>query len=324
MLTTANVEEQKSTRRRRVLFALAIAAVLAAAPALGYILVFIQPSNDWFVQVNDQEIKRSILVEMLQTEKREAARQGRSFDLTARAFGIAGELTEDEVLRQQAHQFGGLPTDDAIDVRIRRLVVPTDSDGSLIKVNQAEFKELQRTHLEQRGLSEESFRRQAAASIVRSQAKAILSATIPSTQPQIHVHRILTTDAASADFVLQRAEAGTSFEQLATDYSLVNDGGDLGWLPYDALPAHIADYLWNVEPFKMSLPVEEPTGAIALYVVSARDTARPVDPSHIPIIEQRTFDSWMNSFLNDQEINVQIDSNMLAWLATEMAKTRIP
>ena len=323
MLTKPNVRDAKGTRRRRVLFASLIAAILIAGPVFGYILVFVQPGNDWFVQVNDQEIKRNVLAEILRAEKRETARQGLSFDLSSRAFEVAGKLTEDEVLRQQAHEFGGAPTADAVNVRIRRLILPSEPDGSLLDVSEAEFEELLREHLNRSGLTQEVFRNQAAGDVIRSQAKAILSASIPSIQPQIHVHRILATDATSADFVFKQAEAGVSFERLAEAYSLSNDNGDLGWLPYDVLPTHIADYLWNVEPLKLSLPVEEPTGTMALYVVSARDFARPVKPVHIPIIEQRMFDSWMTSSLDAQEIDVQIDSDMLEWLATEMSKIRI-
>ena len=324
MPTLAEDEKQKSTRRRRVLFAVVVAAVLIAGPAIGFFLVFVQPNDDWFVRVNDQEIQRSVLVEMLRAEKIDASLEGRRFDLGSRAFGVAAELTEDEVLRQQADLFGGLPEDDVIDIRIRALLVATEPGGNQTAIGESEINELLRRYLDQRRLSEASFRNQTAAAIVRSQATAILGSTLPSVQPQIHVYRILTADRDSADLVLQRAEAGTPFEQLATAYSLADDDGDLGWLPYDALPEHVADYLWSVEPLVTSLPIEEPSGAFALYVVSGRDTSRAVDPEHVPLIEQRAFEAWMSASLAEQEIDVRLDSSMLDWLAQEMAKTRIP
>jgi parvulin-like peptidyl-prolyl isomerase len=322
--TIAEDEEPKSTRRRRVLLAVVVAAVLIAGPAIGFFLVFVQPNDEWFVRVNGQEIKRSVLVETLRTEKIEASLEGRLFDLGSRAFGLAAELTENEVLRQQADLFGGLPASDVIDIRIRALLTGTAPAGNQAAIGESEINELLRGYLDQRRLSEASFRNQAAAAILRSQATAILGSTLPSVQPQIHVHRILTADWNSANLVLQRAEAGAPFEQLAAAYSLADDDGDLGWLPYDALPEHVADYLWSVEPLVTSLPIEEPSGEFALYVVSGRDSSRVVDPEHMPFIEDRAFEAWMSASLAEQEIEVRFDSSMLDWLAQEMAKTRIP
>ena len=324
MPTVAEDEDHKSTRRRRVLLAVVVAVLLIAGPAVGFFLLFVQPNDDWFVRVNGQEIKRSVLVEMLRAERIDASLEGGRFDLGSRAFGVAAELTEDEVLRQQAHLFGGLPQDDVIDIGIRALLVATEPGGDQAAIGESEINELLRRYLDQRRLSEASFRNQTASAILRSQATAILRSTVPSVQPQIHVHRILTADQDSANLVLQLAEAGTPFEQLATAYSLADDDGDLGWLPYDALPEHVADYLWGVEPLVTSFPIDEPSGAFALYVVSGRDTSRAVDPEHLPLIEQRAFEAWMSASLAEQEIDVRLDSSMLDWLAQEMAKTRIP
>lgn len=307
-----------------MLLAVVLAAALIAGPAIGFFLVFVQPNNDWFVRVNGQEIKRSVLVEMLRADKVEASFENRLFDLGERAFAIAAELTEDEVLRQQADLFGGLPEIDMIDMRVRALLADMEPGGHQADISEPEINELLRKYLDQRRLSEASFRDQMIASIIRSQATVILGSTIPLVQPQIHVHHILTENLESANLVLQRAETGTPFEQLAATYSIADDDGDLGWLPYDALPRHVADYLWGVEPLTTSLPIEESTGTFALYVVSGRDTNREVDPEHVPLIKERAFEAWISASLTEQKIEVHLDSSMLDWLAKEMAKTRIP
>ena len=92
-----------------------VGAAFIAAPAIGFFVVFVQPGDDWFVRVNGQEIRRSVLVELLRAEQIEAAQQGRPFDLAARSFDLAAELTEGEVLDQLAGQFGGPPSEEAIE-----------------------------------------------------------------------------------------------------------------------------------------------------------------------------------------------------------------
>jgi hypothetical protein len=313
----------KSTRRRRVLLALVVGAAFIAAPAIGFFVVFVQPGDDWFVRVNGQEIRRSVLVELLRAEQIEAAQQGRPFDLAARSFDLAAELTEGEVLDQLAGQFGGPPSEEAIEARLRRLVAPGVADGRRADLEDVEFRELLTTYLGQRKLSEETLRRRMSADFLREQATALLASAIPLQQAHVHAHRIVTADRDSAAFVLRRAEAGIAFEQLAADYSLVHDDGDLGWLPYDALPVYVADLLWEIEPFQLSTPIPEPDGTFALYAVSGRDPHRPVDPAHMPAIEQRAFEAWTVGVTREQEIEVRLDSDMLTWLSEQLAKTRI-
>ena len=313
----------ESTRRRRVLLAFVVAIALIAGPAIGYFLVFVQPGDDWFVRVNGVEVKRSVLVELLRAEQIEASLRGAPFDLAAQAFDLAAELTADEVLRQQADDFGGAVDDEAINVRLRRLLVPVASNGDPADLEETEFQELLRTYLDRRKLGEGTLRERVGAEIARERATALLASAIPRVQPHIHLHRIVTPDQGSADFVLQRANAGVAFEQLATDYSIINDDGDLDWLPYDALPVHLAEYLWGSEPFQLSPPVAEPDGTVALYVVSGRDPGRAVEPANMRVIEQRTFDAWMGASMADHEIEVRLDSEMFTWLSEQIAKTRI-
>ena len=70
-------------------------------------------------------------------------------------------------------------------------------------------------------------------------------------------------------------------------------------------------------------PIPEPDGTFALYVVSGRDPNRPVDPAHMPAIEQRAFETWTVRVTREQEIEVRLDSDMLTWLSEQLAKTRI-
>ena len=300
-----------------------IGLLLVAGPLVGLLLVFVHPSQDWFVRVNGEDLTRGELVEVLRAEQISSNLNGGEFDLTARALEVAAELTEDEVLRQQANVLGIQVGNDDIDLWIRRLLLGSGASTLTSGHSQSEIDELLRTYLDQRMLSEQVFRRQAIASVIREQATLALAVTIPAAQPHVHIHRILLPDQEAASFVLGKAEEGIPFDQLAETYSLANDGGDLGWLPYDALPAHIADYLWNAGQLELSLPVSEPDGTFALYVVSERDSERLIEDLTMIVVQDKVLANWVATTFATQDIHVQLDSEIIDWLSNELAKTRL-
>ena len=111
---------------------------------------------------------------------------------------------------------------------------------------------------------------------------------------------------------------------MARRYSLEPATGDLGWLPYGALPSAAADLLWALPPLEFAPPFQRTDGAVVVYVVSARDPSRVLDPVARQLLEEAAFRSWLGETRERQEIELQLDSETLDWVADQLEQTRSP
>ena len=112
------------------------------------------------------------------------------------------------------------------------------------------------------------------------------------------------------------------FEELARRYSLDPASGDLGWLPYAALPPAAADLLWNLPASELSPPFQRGDGAIVVYVISGRDPSLALDPVARQLLEEAEFESWLGQTRAEQDIELRLDSETLEWVADQLEQPR--
>lgn len=80
------------------------------------------------------------------------------------------------------------------------------------------------------GYDDASFRLALKRSIEAAWMRDKIIAGVPASVEQIHLRQILTYNEADAQAALQELNAGTDFDELATEYDPVT-GGELGWVP---------------------------------------------------------------------------------------------
>ena len=277
--------------------------------------------EEWFVRVNGVAITRAELVDVLRAEQIDAALAGVPFDETLETFDAAARLTDDETLRQTAHELGVGVSGEEVEAELIAQLAPELDPTALDDAGRALFEERRRQYADLRRLSFAQLDRIAEGELLRRKAARELGRGIPDPQPQVRLHVLGVADLETAERVRQLALEGVAFEELARRFA--SDGGavDLGWLPYDALPSAAAELLWTLPTLELSPPFLQENQAIVLYVVSARDPARELDAGVRLVLEERALESWLGVTHDAQEIELRLGSDTLAWVLEQLAQT---
>lgn len=300
----------------RALAVLLGGAALLVGVGVAAALVFADPGRQWFARVNGVSISRAVLADVLRANQIDAALTGAPFDARAQAFETAARLVDDETLRQTASQLGVAVSDEEIAAELASQLAPG--------LDEASAAEALRQYAGARRLSVERVERLAEGELLRRKAAQALGRTIPDPQPQAFVHTLVLPDIAAADLAQADARRGVSFETLVRRYSLDPSAADLGWLPYGALPPAAADAVRALPLSEFSAPFRREDGAVVLYVVSAREDARPLDAATRQLLEENAFDAWLRETREAQEVDLRLDSALLEWTAAQLAETRLP
>ena len=297
------------------------AAALIAGPLIGFIVVSTTPNEAWFAKVNGTEIPRSVLVDVLRASQIDAALQRQPFDPGAQAFATAARLVDDEVLRQTTEELAIEVSEADIRRELAAQLAPHLDPSNLDEVAEAQLAELKRQYVDLRRLSISQLEMLAEGEVLRRRAAEALGRGLPDPQPQIRLHSLVLPDATTAARAESDALQGVPFEELARRYSLEPASGDLGWLPYDALPPAAAELIWNLPLLEFSPPFQREDMAVVIYVVSAQDPSRSLDIVARQLLEERAFASWLRTTRDEQQIELQLDSETLAWVIEQLAQT---
>ncbi len=296
--------------------------MLVAGPLIGFFLVYTAPSQQWFARVNGVEIPRATLVDVLRANQIDALLQRQRFEPGTQAFDTAGLLIDNEVLRQTADTLGIAVSEADIDRELAAQLTPQLDAADLDAAALAELAEAKRQYADLRHLDVAELERLAEGELLRRKATEALGRSIVDPQPQIRLHSIVVADVETATRIQGEAVQGVPFEDLARRYSLDPASGDLGWLPYAALPPAAADLLWNLPASELSPPFQRGDGAIVVYVISARDPSLELDPVARQLLEEAEFGAWLGEARAAQDIELQLDSETLDWVADQLEQTR--
>ncbi len=296
-------------------------SALILGPIIGFLIVFVFPNQEWFARVNGVEISRAELVDVLRAQQIDASLSRAPFDPTLEVFDAAARLTDDEVLRQTAGALGVVVDEADIEAELIAELAPDLDPSDLNEAERAQFEERRRQYVDLRRLSISQLERLAEGELLRRGTAQALGRQTPGPQPQVHLHVLTVPDIPTAERVRSEAAAGVVFEEIVRRHS-IGGPSDLGWLPYGALPPAAADLLWSLPPLEMSPPFQQEDQAIVLYVVSARDPSRELDPVVRQLLEERALASWLRTTRAAQQIELQLDSETLTWVSQQLERTR--
>ena len=309
--------------RRLLVLVIALAALaLVAGPLIGFFLVYTAPSQQWFARVNGVEIPRATLVDVLRANQIDALLQRQRFDPGTQAFDTAGLLIDNEVLRQTAATLGVAVSESEIERELAAQLTPRLDAADLDASARAELAEAKRQYADLRRLDVAELEKLAEGELLRRKVTETLGRSIVDPQPQIRLHSIVVADVETATRIQGEAVQGVPFEELARRYSLDPASGDLGWLPYAALPPAAADLLWDLPAAELSPPFQRGDGAIVVYVISGRDPSLALDSVARQLLEEAEFESWLGQTRAAQDIELRLDSETLEWVADQLEQTR--
>lgn len=160
---------------------------------------------------------------------------------------------------------------------------------------QAEFDDYVAQQNESIGLTEAELRTVVANNLLREQFRQMIAEDVDRVQEQVWARHILVEDQATAQQVLQDLEDGVDWNTAALTYSLdtsnSQNGGDLGWFPFNAMVEEFANAAFNLEVGTISEPVPSQFGFHIIQVLGHED--RPLDDESYNALIQFEYESYL-------------------------------
>jgi len=241
------------------------------------------------LSVNGQGLTQAEFNAAVARYQKAQAALGKSVDSATAGETVGQDLIDTLLLGQGAAAEGKTVDEAALQSRIDALAAQVGGPQALTSWEDAH------------GYTEVDFRaelqREMAAAIMRDQ----ITASVPATAEQVHVKQILLYTAEAARQALSDLNAGTDFNDLATQYAPVTKG-ELGWFPRGYLPeTAIEEAAFALQPGQHSDVIQTETGYHILFVVE-RDPGRLLSPDALLTLQKRAVADWLTQQRNKSTI----------------------
>jgi len=241
----------------------------------------------------------------------------------ADAMAMLDTLAKEQIIKIEAPQYVGEPTEEDIDETLRKI-----ASGGSGEIPESEFKEWYRQQLNETGLSDAEFRDFMYTSLLATRLQEYLADRMPTVGEHVHVHTIMVQTYDEAAKVRERWEEGEDFADLAREVSLDEQsrekGGDLGWMPKGV--DELVDYAaFDLNIGDVSEPVSYAGQYFYLFMVSEREVARQIDEEDLEVLMSKVLNDWLNVKSQEHEIAFHgskngFDNVIYAWVNLQLAK----
>lgn len=239
------------------------------------------------------------------------------------AMAMLDTIAKEQVIKMEAPQYVGEPTDDDIDETLRRIATGGSGD-----ISESEFKEWYRQQLNETGLSDAEFKDFMYTNLLATRLQEYLADRMPTVTEQVHVHVIMVQTYDEAAKVRERWEEGEDFADLAREVSMDEEsrenGGDLGWMPKGV--NELVDYAaFDLNIGDVSEPVSYTGQYFYLFMVSEREVARQIEEEDLEVLKSKVINDWLNVTSQEHEISFHgskngFDNIIYAWVNLQLAK----
>jgi parvulin-like peptidyl-prolyl isomerase len=150
------------------------------------------------------------------------------------------------------------------------------------------------------------------ARLLREKLRADFDPEIEREQEHVQLQHIVVEDEATADEVRQLLDEGSSWEELAAEYSVdlatANTSGDLGWMALGEIvrsfgQAGLAAFV--SEDGSITPPLETSDGWQLFRVVAHQQ--RPLSDEAFQIAADEAFDTWLTQLKDEAEVEIVED-----------------
>ena len=185
-------------------------------------------------------------------------------------------------------------TDQDVENYMRETAARGDADT----ITDAEVKEWYRQALNDSELNDAEFRELMRRNLISLRLTEYLGERMPTVVEQVRLYMIVFASPEAGSGVMEQIEAGADFYELArseanADQKLRAKGGDLGWLPREAMRPELTPVF--------DLPVGQPsrmlalgTNAYAVAMVGERAAAREIAPEVLDAVKASALSNWFN------------------------------
>ena len=176
--------------------------------------------------------------------------------------------------------------------------------------------------LDQDNLTEAELRTELERGLLQDKVRtAIGQDQVPDSEPQVHARQIVVAAQDQANNLLNQAQSGVDFAQLAqqnsTDAATKAKGGDMGWFPKGVQSSQIDAVVFSLQPGQLSSVIQDSVGYHVLQVLET-DPARPVPPDQATTLRQKAFSDWLSSHSSGPDVKLSLDQSEKNWILSRM------
>ena len=336
---------ERDVNRRRIAVAVIGVMLLAIASIViaGYVLIFVLPSREVVVRVNDVTYTRGDMVKLLRVSQKGMEFLGGQFNATNDIFQTLQLFVENEIISQSAPSLGISVTDDEITTQIRGTFTPRAAASGSMDPGQVEreFQERYNGYLNAIQYSKEEYDQLTRRSIVREKTRQFIGDSVPTFAEQVRVQQIIVSPTDEIDIMqvkledalrdatepeeIREAVKGIVREFSRDSQEMIRLGGNLGWLPRGIVKDHEYAF-FDLEVGKLSEVSTSVQDQQTLYffVVSERAEARELDPEDLEARKTAALQTWINGQRAKFDVYSDFNSEIYEWMLEQLGLSAAP
>jgi hypothetical protein len=344
------MERAEGPPRRRLAIWIGVVFLLGIAAVVGYGFYdkYVAPTKVLAGRVGNTRYTQGDLVDRMRVLQADARVEGQPFDLGRTPFEVLDKMSEAEVIRRFASEYGVQVTDEDIEFGLLLRFYPRVPEGQEAVSGQIEqeYKDTYQRFLDESHIDDEAYRRIVEETIYRSRLKAALGELVPTSAEQIEVHWIRVQPQGglpilgqprdvSPEDVLRRLETA-DFDEVAMEVSIpgpyADPGGYVGWVPKGAF-LRLDPVLFG-DDARAPLPHNRPSGPVVkddgtyILKVTGGPEVREISQVMTDRLKEQALDQWLGQkkIEGSEEgwLEVKFDSKIYEWVIEQMRQSAGP
>lgn len=155
-------------------------------------------------------------------------------------------------------------------------------------------------------IPEETLRYIITVQLYREKLQAQVIGEVPCEEEQVWAQHILVPDAALAQTIIEKLNAGEDWFQLVETYSTdegsKSQGGDLGWFGRGAMVPEFEQAAFDLPVGQISQPVQSQFGWHIIRVLGHEN--RPLTAAQCQNLEQTKFQDWLTQYRESAQVEI--------------------
>ena len=337
------VRSERDVKRRRIALALIGVMLLAVASIViaGYVMIFVMPSREVVVRVNDVTYTRGDMVKVLRVSQKGMEYLGGQFNATNDIFQTLQLFVENEIIAQSAPSLGISVSNEEIQTQIRNIFTPRAAATMDPAQVEREFQERYKGYLNAIQYSEDEYYQLTRRSIIREKTRLFIGESVPTFAEQVRLQQIIVAPTDEIDIMKVKLEDGVRdaegpaeireavkgiVRQFSRDsQERIRLGGDLGWVPRGIVKDHEYAF-FDLEVGKLSDVSTSIQDQQQLYffIVSERAEARELDPEDLDALKTAALQNWINEQRAKFDVYSDFDSEIYEWMLEQLGMSAAP
>ncbi len=320
-----------------------IAAIIVVAVVGVAYWYYVWPFQRVIIKVEGDSIRTNYFLKRLLIAPADSSTSGSSSSGGgADVWSVMQTVTEELIIKQEAPKMGIPPvTDQDISDALHSI-----AKGSNDTISDAEFNAWYRQTLNSTQLTDAEFRDIISKGLLRDRLNTLLQASVSTVGPQVHLYTILAPSYDDALKAKARIDDGEDFGVLAKELSLdsysKDTGGEVGWLPPDALDEPFKSAIAALDigvcsdPVNSSDPnaVQDPNNPdttpppYSIFWISEKSVSMPIADQYLSQLKARVLQDWVNNEMSAKQITFHgmrgggFDSVTSAWLSYQVERLK--